>query len=661
MSTKQIRWIVLSMAIGLLGLVGFQLYWISNALHLQKEQFDYKVTDALQEVVRSLERQEAQYQVRQRLAAQQQQQQLKAIGKSSPLAVNNQNSTPRQTPTRSGVEQPPRQRQQKPTASSAYPLEEGMPGTVTIQMDALQPIHRSLTPEQLRTVDEFYRQQDLLIAVGDLEAQLIQQERFGRWIDQVLQSHINDVLQSSSGLVVPDSVSRLEQQRTHSPTTSLPKPLKSRQKKATLTADQVITNSVPATSSSNQPGSGTSVTDQSEMIKDIFRGVLMADRPLTERVNRFMLDTLLRQALGERGISIPFDYAVRSPQLGNFLFTSTGKPLGNNPVISQNGNQQQVEESTYKAALFPNNMLETGNYLYLFFPDQRAFILSRMTATLAGSAILILVIMGCFYVAITTILRQKKMADIKNDFINNMTHEFKTPISTIGLAVEMARDQLSTSMAPALVGAGAQGSGGSGLSERLSRYVSIIRDENQRLGSHVEKVLQMALLDKGEVKLALTPVNVHDVIEKVLNTMSLSIEQRQGELDMEFDATDEVVLADEVHLTNMLYNLIDNAIKYSPDHLTIRIRTSNTTLPTGKPAVAIAVADQGLGMTKEQLNRIFETFYRVPTGNRHDVKGFGLGLSYVKKMAEEHQGQITVNSTPAKGSEFQLVIPNVGV
>lgn len=645
------------MALGLLGLVGFQLYWISNALHLQKEQFDYKVTDALQEVIRSLERQEIQYQARHRLAAQQQQQQLRAIGKANTLVENSRPVTRPPSPARRPVRQSPRS-----VPQSSHQLEEGMPGTVTIQMDALQPIQRSLTPEQLRTVDEFYKQQDELIAAGDLEAQLAQQERFGRWIDQVLQSHINEVLRSSSGLVVPDSVShtrlRLGQQRTHGAATRLSKSVKPRPKKTTLPTGNVTGASMAGSSFSNRPGSGTSVTDQSETIKDIFRGVLMADRPLAERVNRFMLDTLLRQALNERGISIPFDYAVRSPQQGDLLFTSTGLTLGNMPVAARTAIQQQFEESNYKAALFPNNMLETGNYIYLFFPDQRAFILSRMTATLAGSAILILVIMGCFYVAITTILRQKKMADIKNDFINNMTHEFKTPISTIGLAVEMARDQLAATHSPVLAGAG-DTTVGSGLTDRLARYVGIIRDENQRLGSHVEKVLQMALLDKGEVKLALTSVNVHNVIEKVLNTMSLSIEQRQGEVDMEFDAINEVVLADEVHLTNMLYNLIDNAIKYSPDHVVIRLRTSNTTLPNGKPAVAIAVADEGLGLTKEQTSRIFETFYRVPTGNRHDVKGFGLGLSYVKKMVDEHQGQITVTSTPGQGSEFQLIIPNV--
>ena len=655
MSTKQIRWIVLSMAIGLLGLVGFQLYWISNALHLQKEQFDYKVTDALQEVIRSLERQEAQYQVRQRLATQQQQQQIRAIGKATTLAETNRSVLPAPSPARRSA----RQRQRAATFSPLHQPEEGMPGTVTIQMDALQPIQRSLTPEQLRTVDAFYKQQDELIAVGDLEAQLAQQERFGHWIDQVMESHVNEVLRSSSGFVVPDSVfhsGRAALTPLEAYTKAHTKSKETRAKEPILTSTIILPAPAVSKMASNRPGSGTSVTDQSEMIKDIFRGVLMADRPLTERVNRFMLDTLLRQALNERGINILFDYAVRSQQQGDLLFTSTGLTPNNMPVAKRTAVQQQFEKSSYKAALFPNNMLETGNYIYLFFPDQRAFILSRMTATLAGSAILILVIMGCFYVAITTILRQKKLADIKNDFINNMTHEFKTPISTISLAVDMAREQLTTSAIPMMAGAGGEPES-AGVADRLSRYVSIIRDENRRLGSHVEKVLQMALLDKGEVKLSLVPVNVHDVIEKVLNTMSLSIEQRQGELDIDFDASQEVVLADEVHLTNMLYNLIDNAIKYSPDHVAIRIRTGNTVLPSGKPAVTVAVADQGLGITKEQIGRIFETFYRVPTGNRHDVKGFGLGLSYVKKMAEEHQGQITVVSTPGQGSEFLLTIP----
>ena len=655
MSTKQIRWIVLSMAIGLLGLVGFQLYWISNALHLQKEQFDYKVTDALREVIRSLERQEAQYQVRQRLATQQQQQQIRAIGKATTLAETNRSVLPAPSPARRSA----RQRQRAATFSPLHQPEEGMPGTVTIQMDALQPIQRSLTPEQLRTVDAFYKQQDELIAVGDLEAQLAQQERFGHWIDQVMESHVNEVLRSSSGFVVPDSVfhsGRAALTPLEAYTKAHTKSKRTRAKKPILTS--TITLPAPAVSNmaSNRPGSGTSVSDQSEMIKDIFRGVLMADRPLTERVNRFMLDTLLRQALNERGINILFDYAVRSQQQGDLLFTSTGLTPNNMPVAKRTAVQQQFEKSSYKAALFPNNMLETGNYIYLFFPDQRAFILSRMTATLAGSAILILVIMGCFYVAITTILRQKKLADIKNDFINNMTHEFKTPISTISLAVEMAQEQLRPAVAMnalAIAQLGPETSyGETPVDQRLTRYMGIIRDENRRLGSHVEKVLQMALLDRGEIILKLSPVNIHDIIEKVLNNIGLQIEQREGEVELLFDAETEILEADELHLTNILYNLLDNAIKYSPDkpHITLQTRS----LPE---SISVTVTDRGLGMTKDQISRVFEKFYRVPTGNRHDVKGFGLGLSYVRKMVDEHHGQIRVESQPGQGSSFEIELP----
>jgi two-component system phosphate regulon sensor histidine kinase PhoR len=368
---------------------------------------------------------------------------------------------------------------------------------------------------------------------------------------------------------------------------------------------------------------------QTDMIKGMLKGLLMSDRPIADRVNRLALDTLLRQTLIERGITIPFSYGVRTRQQPNFLFTS----LSAQP--------EQLNTNGYKAALFPTNLVDTGNYLYVYFPNQKAFILNRLGFTFGASVVLILVILACFYIAISTIMQQKKLADIKNDFINNMTHEFKTPISTISLAVEMVQEQYGkTSQAPVPE------------PDRLTRYMGIIRDETRRLGSHVEKVLQMALLDRGEIRLKLSPVNIHDVIERALNTIGLQIEQRQGEVDLDFEAENEIIEADDVHLTNIVYNLLDNAIKYSPDRLHITLQTRN--LADG---ISITVTDEGVGMTKEQTNRIFEKFYRVPTGNRHDVKGFGLGLSYVRKMVEEHNGQIRVESQPGKGSSFEVILP----
>ncbi|GAB3798092.1 hypothetical protein GCM10028819_18440 [Spirosoma humi] len=665
MSKERIRWIVALMAIGLLGLVGLQVYWISSALQLQREQFAYKVTDALQEVVRALERQEIFYLTNQRVQAREHQNRLMAIAKKegrSVLKADAEKSLAATRPTR------PNQQKQAPiptldqlAARQTIPPGMTSVGNIVVQSDVLHPIVRPLSAEQMAVVEEFVRQQDELMAVGDWQAQLAQQQQFNQWAEGLMYTELNrinnQVRQDSAARAAKNKLRRATQRRKNQ-------------------ADNRLASAKPGLSTdtagvSQQRSKSARTEEQSHMIKDVLKGLLLSDRPIEDRVNRLALDTLLRQSLVERGISIPFAYAVRTSQKPRFLFTSNGIEA------------QQFDVNGYKAALFPNNLMETGNYVYVYFPTQQEFILSRLGFTLGASIVLILVILACFYIAISTIVRQKKLADIKNDFINNMTHEFKTPISTISLAVEMAQEQLRSDMvaqrstALSNVGSGGFGTRSGSPSDgppdqkmpessipdsRLTRYMSIIRDETRRLGSHVEKVLQMALLDKGEIKLNISPVNVHDVIEKVLNNLSLQIEQRGGEVDLHFDADREVVEADELHLTNIVYNLLDNALKYSPEnpHITISTRSLPDGSATGGSSIAgvsIIVTDQGLGMSKEQTSRIFEKFYRVPTGNRHDVKGFGLGLSYVKKMVEEHHGQILVESQPGKGSSFEVILP----
>jgi two-component system phosphate regulon sensor histidine kinase PhoR len=613
------------MAVGLLGLVGLQSYWISSALHLQKEQFDYKVTDALQEVVRTLERQEIMYLTKQRIQAHEHQGKLMAIGKKeaqpAPVTKLPQEKTKQRVASHESTN-PASTEQTHKSDPNRIAYGTAPAGAVVVQSDVLHPVAHPLSPEQMAVVEEFFRQQDELMAVGDWQAQLAQQQQFNQWVDQILINELNQINGHVAASRRQDSLAQLKLVRNKLKEAARQRKL---QQANHDSVNEERVASVPAGLNAQKAG------EQSKMIKEVLKGLLFSDRPIEDRINRLALDTLLRQSLQERGISIPFAFGVRTKSQPAFLFTSMGM------------NAQTFSEGGYKAALFPNNMMETGNYVYIYFPTQRQFILSQLWFTFGASAVLILVILACFYIAISTIVRQKKLADIKNDFINNMTHEFKTPISTISLAVEMAQEQVSHPVA---------GSDDSSINERLSRYMGIIRDETRRLGSHVEKVLQMALLDRGEIKLKLSSVNVHDVIEKVLNNMSLQIEQREGELDLEFDADREVVEADEVHLTNIVYNLLDNALKYSPEkpHITLVTRS----LPEG---VSISVSDEGLGMTKEQINRIFEKFYRVPTGNRHDVKGFGLGLSYVKKMIEEHHGQITVESQPGKGSTFDVILP----
>ena len=206
--------------------------------------------------------------------------------------------------------------------------------------------------------------------------------------------------------------------------------------------------------------------------------------------------------------------------------------------------------------------------------------------------------------------------------------------------------------AHSVAGTPAAGTPAAELPARLDRYLNIISEENKRLGTQVEKVLQMALLDKGEVKIKQAEVNMHDVIEKVLNSLSVQIEQRNGDVALDFEATEELVKGDELHLSNVLYNLVDNAIKYSPDELHLTVSTANEA-----NGIRIAVADRGLGLSREQIQRIFDKFYRVPTGNLHNVKGFGLGLSYVKKMVQAHGGTVNVTSQAGEGSVFSVWLP----
>jgi two-component system phosphate regulon sensor histidine kinase PhoR len=251
------------------------------------------------------------------------------------------------------------------------------------------------------------------------------------------------------------------------------------------------------------------------------------------------------------------------------------------------------------------------------------------------SVLFTLVMVLTFAFTLYTILRQKKLSDIKNDFINNMTHEFKTPIATISLALD------------ALVNPKVRND-----ETKIDYYARIIKDENKRMHHQVEKVLQTAQMERNDLQLALEETDVHALIYKAIEPFQLHIAQRQGQLDLKLDADQPIIQADPEHLCNMIANLLDNANKYSPEAPKIVIQTA--TVANG---VHIMIEDKGLGMTREAQQRVFDKFYRVPTGNVHNVKGFGLGLSYVKTMAEAHAGNIHVRSELGTGSKFTLWLP----
>jgi two-component system phosphate regulon sensor histidine kinase PhoR len=256
--------------------------------------------------------------------------------------------------------------------------------------------------------------------------------------------------------------------------------------------------------------------------------------------------------------------------------------------------------------------------------------------SLLASIVFMGLILFSFTYTVLVVFKQKKLSEMKNDFINNMTHEFKTPIATISLASDSIANPMVISQP-----------------EKIRRFVDIIKQENKRMNSQVEKVLQMAQIDRKDINLKLTDVNIHEVIDRAVEYISLQVEKKEGTVKTELNATQPILEADLTHISNVINNLLDNANKYSPEKPEILVRTEDA--PGG---INITIEDKGIGMTKEARKHIFEKFYRVHTGNRHDVKGFGLGLSYVKAMVEAHKGTVEVKSDPGKGSTFTIFLPH---
>ena len=250
------------------------------------------------------------------------------------------------------------------------------------------------------------------------------------------------------------------------------------------------------------------------------------------------------------------------------------------------------------------------------------------------SILFILLLLGCFAYALYVINRQKKLSEIKNDFINNLTHEFKTPIASINLAANLLKRDEEVGEA------------------KKANYIDLIDKESKRLEGQVDKILQIAMIDSGNLTLEKKEVDLHEVIETVVKSMSVTIDQRKAEVLTAFEANPSHVMGDDTHLVNVIYNLVDNALKYTIDQPKIAIATANT-----EEGIRISIKDNGIGIGQEIQDFIFDKFYRSETGNVHNAKGFGLGLSYVKKLVQAHQGRISLSSRINEGSEFQLDFP----
>jgi two-component system, OmpR family, phosphate regulon sensor histidine kinase PhoR len=363
---------------------------------------------------------------------------------------------------------------------------------------------------------------------------------------------------------------------------------------------------------------------QKKLMEDLILHMLYESnkRPIEQRIDFSKLENYLATELSSNGLeNMPFHFKVTDKE--------------DREVYRCKNMIGDSESGGYKQALFPNDPgVDTGT-LYLYFPTRKSYIFESLRIYVP-SIIFSIVLLIVFGTTIVVIFRQKKLNDMKNDFVNNMTHELKTPISTISLAAQMLKD------------------GDVGKTPTMLKHISgVIVDETKRLSFQVEKVLQVSLFERDRSNLSFKEVDVNDMLETIVATFKLKVENFDGRLETELNAENANVTADEMHLTNVFFNLMDNAVKYRGEKdLILKVHTWNE-----KEHLLISIKDNGIGIKKENLKKIFERFYRVPTGNVHNVKGFGLGLAYVKKIVENHNGTIRAESELNKGTEFIISLP----
>ena len=365
---------------------------------------------------------------------------------------------------------------------------------------------------------------------------------------------------------------------------------------------------------------------QKALLDEVVYNILYtaSDKPLEDRINFKQLDQDLKSEFSNSGIDLPYHFRVT---------TSDGQEIYRCPDYEAEGDDQ-----VYTQVLFRNDPSSKMGILKVHFPNLSSYVFSAVRYVIPA-LIFTGVLLITFIFTIWQLFRQKKLSEMKNDFIHHLTHEFKTPISTISLAAQMLNDE-SVTKSPAM----------------LQHTTKIINDETKRLRMQVEKVLQMSLFDRGPAQLKKDELDVDALIASVVDTFNLKVGQFGGEITTQLETEDPIIEGDHMHLTNVIFNLMDNAVKYrreeEPLHLTVRTWNEDD-------KVCISIADNGIGIKKEDVKRIFEKFYRVQNGNLHNVKGFGLGLAYVKKIITDHKGTITAESEFGKGTKFIITLPTI--
>lgn len=558
MSKRKIRLLIALMSFALLGLIGFQAYWLRFMVEAKRENFAKDVRNSLEQVVRKLEKQEI-------LVLAERQKKFESVA----------TKTAKPKPTPAYVPDPV--------------IQEEHPVLIQPRQDVIFVRKSFMLPNgQLAEVTEEYM-------VDEDPEELKQRVQVEKEMNRIIKREQQKILKKMrrrSNRVIQNLGDRQSQIQA--------KLVQEKSERQDL----------------------EKVLQKTQLAKEVFSDFLFKERPILQRIQPGYLDSLIRKELADKGVNLTYSFGIQSsPKTWSYI---------SSPEIKQ-------QKAVFEAALFPNDIHPSKNVLKIYFPDSGTYIWQTMGLSLAGSGLLLLVMIGCFYFAVLTILRQKKLALVKNDFINNMTHEFKTPITSISLATQLLQEELKP-----------------GKNESMLRYLGIIKEENTRLGQQVERVLQTAQMEREEITLKRKSVDVAALIQHVAEINGPLLDSVNGVLSLQLADLPPHISLDEVHISNVLNNLVDNAVKYSPTNPKVEIKAREQ-----DQGIVIEVKDQGMGMPKEALSNIFDAFYRVPTGNVHNVKGFGLGLSYVKKIVEAHGGKVNVKSKLGEGSTFEIYLPYV--
>lgn len=593
MQKSKIPFVIITMSIALLGIILLQIYWIRHDFAVKEQQFDQQVSEALNAVVDKIETRKA----------------LHFLGSNFFKYESDTNFWKAFDPSLLPLPPEPPEEPEAPDEANTPPP----------------------TPAPVMDInnlkDSVFRKMVFDVRKGLSEA--IRKDPFSNSIEYADSAQHGDTWHKEEVKINTDSSNdyteinhlRIDQQMM-------------KQDRARIENDRVIADIDRQRVRTEQELTRMRVKVNSKMEKLNEVMNLLAveyvqdDKNVSKIISEHELDTLLNIELKNRGISTGYNFALLKKD-------GLSEESSNQKTIIDPVQKAALINSNYRVNLFPNDIVSKGEYLLLDFPSRTTFVLSSMIWMLLSSAGFTITIIIVFAYTILMLMRQKKISDVKSDFINNMTHEFKTPIATIALAVDAINNPKVRDD-----------------NEKVNYYSNIIRAENKRMNRQVETILQTALFEKKDFKVNKKEIDIHQLILKTIDNIRLQVEDREGIIETHLNAENTVLRGDEVLLSTVIINLLDNANKYSPEKPQITLTTQNR-----EKGILISVEDKGMGMSRDTMNKVFEKFYRQQSGNIHDVKGFGLGLSNVKTIVTEHGGEIKVKSELGKGSRFDVYLP----